>query len=179
MNRKIKLITLLLAMLCLSLLMFGCDGGGGGSDDDEDLTEDPYPTISVDTYIPDGYTSYTIAATYKTDADLEKVTIDGTEYVTKDVEFVIVFTNGEWVSSEKKIYINTSTNAIDSTKTEQEPDEAGHHTMTGESTSNCSGTITIESEWNGSTWVSASGSTSLTISNGSFTFEGDTYTIVN
>ena len=120
MIENLKKCSWLLVGLCLVMFLFGCDSSGG-SDDSDDLTTDPYPSISVEPYLPSEFTA-PIAAQYKTTVDLEKETISGTKYVTKDIETIYLFDDHSWVKTETKIYINTSTGAKDDTKTFKIPE---------------------------------------------------------
>ena len=171
MIENLKKCSWLLVGLCLVMFLFGCDSSGG-SDDSDDLTTDPYPSISVEPYLPSEFTQ-TVYGQYKK-LELEYEKISGTKYVKKDLEVIYLFDDNTWVKTETKIYINTSTGAKDDTKTVKIPEEKGSYSLTGDAT-NGSGTFTTTHDWENGAWVADSDSDAFTITSGSLKEGTDTF----
>lgn len=171
MIENLKKCSWLLVGLCLVMFLFGCDSSGG-SDDSDDLTTDPYPSISVDNYLPSEFTQ-TVYGQYKK-LELEYEKISGTKYVKKDLEVIYLFDDHSWVKTETKIYINTSTGAKDDTKTVKIPEEKGSYSLTGDAT-NGSGTFTTTHDWENGAWIADSDSDAFTITSGSLKEGTDTF----
>ena len=178
---KTKHLLFILLALCVVFFLTGCDSGGGvgGGGSSNDSKDDPYPDIPVVAYIPEGFTG-TVVAIYNTAAEIESETISGVEYITKEIDSIILFDNGEWVKTETEIYINKSTGVQDDSKTKTDKDAKGTYVKTG-TFSNGNATITMTHEWNDgtSTWDSHDGNFNITISNGSFTADGTKFTITS
>ena len=173
MIENLKKRSWLLVGLCLVMFLFGCDSSGG-SDDSDDLTTDPYPSISVEPYLPTEFSTLTVSAKYKK-LDLEYETISGTKYVKKDLEVIYLFDDSSWVKTESKIYVNTSTNAKDDSKSVQVPEEKGTYTLTGTMTDG-SGTLSTTHDWENGAWIVDPDSETFTISGGSLKEGTDTFT---
>lgn len=171
MIENLKKCSWLLVGLCLVMFLFGCDSSGG-SDDSDDLTTDPYPSISVDNYLPSEFTQNVYGQYKKLELEYEK--ISGTKYVKKDLEVIYLFDDHSWVKTETKIYINTSTGAKDDTKTVKIPEEKGSYTLTGDAT-NGSGTFTTTHDWENGAWIADSDSDAFTITSGSLKEGTDTF----
>lgn len=174
MIENLKKCSWLLVGLCLVMFLFGCDSSGG-SDDSDDLTTDPYPSISVEPYLPTSEFTAPIAAQYKTTVDLEKETISGTKYVTKDIETIYLFDDNTWVKTETKVYVNTSTGTV--TRTDKKPEEKGAYVFNSGDVTNGSITLTVSHDWDDDTssWEADTGTVTITPSSGKFKIGTDSY----
>ncbi len=181
MNRKIKLITLLLAMLCLSLLLFGCDGGGSSGSNtalDPILTEIYIPAAKTVQSID--FSAKTVSAKYKENTvEVDEETVSGTTYQTEELDALIFYSDGTFFISEHKIYRNLETGEENTTLEVERLDERGSYTNTG---TWITGTFSVTDmyEWDSDTsaWeADADTYTNITISKAKITLEGDSYTI--
>ena len=142
---KSKSLFFIFLMVCLVFFLTGCDSGGGGSSSGggNERTDDPYPNIEVEPFLPDGFTPNTL---YKSDVEIGEETISGVDYVTKEISCVYLCSEGKFVASTTRIFINKSTNAVDDSKTEKKPNTKGSYSLTG-NTSNGTLHATVTHEW--------------------------------
>ncbi|MBQ3319324.1 MAG: hypothetical protein IJG75_02280 [Spirochaetia bacterium] len=174
---KTKHLLFILLALCVVFFLAGCDSGGGGSSSGGD-NGGGNNSVALEPYLPAEFSGLTIGECYIR-TETETSTIEGVEYTKKKIDAVYLFTNNTWVKTQRKIYINKSTGAVDDSKKKEHPDNKGTFTLNSGNYSNGTATITPTHEWNEETsaWdTNTPGPVELTITNGSFTAMGDTFT---
>lgn len=138
---RMKKYICLLAVLLLLIFFSGCE-----TSNDKDLTYDPLPSIEVDPFIPDDFSTSTSTAVFNAlKCELER--INGVTYIEKEQDTITFFDDGTWLKSETTIYINRETEVVDDTLTKKELEEKGTYTIVSGDFTSGKLTLTVTHEW--------------------------------
>ena len=163
---SLKWVSVLLA-LALIFAFSSC------SSDDDDDDEDTSSSTTASAYLPDEFSSKTIAALYtKSESDSGTDEDTGVAYTYSDVEAYYFFTDYAWVKTTQTVITSAG-----QTKTVNDLGYKGTYTLAGNYTD---GTLVLNKTHQGkdNEWQAESESAwrTFTVSNGSFIHKDETYT---